>query len=391
VRLLQRASSLLPRDDPARARVLTGLGAALMEAGRLDKADRVLDDAGRIAMATGDARLAAHARVQRLQLGLQVDIGHAAAEVGGALPELLAVFERGGDEVGLCQAWRLRAFVHWTQASSAAAEDAWRQAAVHARRAEDERQLTEILGWLASAALWGPTPAPEGIRRCERFLTEVGGQQTGEAVIRNHLAGLYAMQDRVTEARQQLARGLAAFDELGATMTSSVTHPASFVAMLVGDAATAEAHLRRDYERLEQMGEHNYLATTAAFLAQAIAAQGRHDEAERFIVVSRDAGAGEDFLAQVIWQSLLAKILATRGQLKEAEELARAAVALAARTDFLNQHGDALLELAAVLAEAGRTRHARAAVGEALDLYERKGNLIATARARQLLERLTRP
>jgi tetratricopeptide (TPR) repeat protein len=210
-------------------------------------------------------------------------------------------------------------------------------------------------------------------------------------VIRNHLAGLYAMQDRVTEARQQLARGLAAFDELGATMTSSVTHPASFVAMLVGDAATAEAHLRRDYERLEQMGEHNYLATTAAFLAQAIAAQGRHDEAERFIVVSRDAGAGEDFLAQVIWQSLLAKILATRGQLKEAEELARAAVALAARTDFLNQHGDALLELAAVLAEAGRTRHARAAVGEALDLYERKGNLIATARARQLLERLTRP
>jgi class 3 adenylate cyclase/tetratricopeptide (TPR) repeat protein len=391
VRLLQRASSLLPRDDPARARVLTGLGAALMEAGRLDQADRVLDDAGRIAMATGDARLAAHARVQRLQLGLQVDLGHAAAEVGEVLPELLAVFERGGDEVGLCQAWRLRAFVHWTQASSAAAEDAWRQAAVHARRAEDERQLTEILGWLASAALWGPTPAPEGIRRCERFLTEVGGQQTGEAVIRNHLAGLYAMQDRVTEARQQLARGLAAFDELGATMTSSVTHPASFVAMLAGDAATAEAHLRRDYERLEQMGEHNYLATTAAFLAQTLAAQGRPDEAERFIVVSRDAGAGEDFLAQVIWQGLLARILATRGQLKEAEELARAAVALAARTDFLNQHGDALLELATVLAEAGRTRHARAAVGEALDLYERKGNLIATARARQLLERLTRP
>jgi tetratricopeptide (TPR) repeat protein len=199
------------------------------------------------------------------------------------------------------------------------------------------------------------------------------------------------MQGRAEEARQVLARGLAAFEELGATMTSSVTHPASFVAMMAGDAEAAEGHLRRDYQRLEQMGEHNYLATTAAFLAQAVAAQGRHDEAERFIQASRDAGAGEDFLAQVIWQSLLAKILATRGQLKEAEELARAAVALAARTDFLNQHGDALLELAAVLAEAGRTRHARAAVGEALDLYERKGNLIATARARQLLERLTRP
>jgi tetratricopeptide (TPR) repeat protein len=172
-------------------------------------------------------------------------------------------------------------------------------------------------------------------------------------------------------------------------MTSSVTHPASFVAMLAGDMATAEAHLRRDYRRLEQMGEHNYLATTAAFLAQAIAAQGRHDEAEHFIAVSRDAGAGEDFLAQVISQGLLARILAARGQLAEAEELSRAAVALAARTDFLNQHGDALLELAVVLAEAGRTTEARAAVDQALGLYERKGNLVSAARAREWLERPT--
>jgi tetratricopeptide (TPR) repeat protein len=174
-------------------------------------------------------------------------------------------------------------------------------------------------------------------------------------------------------------------------MTSSVTHPASFVAMLAGDAATAEAHLRRDYQRLEQMGEHNYLATTAAFLAQAVAAQGRHDEAEPYVAVSRAAGAGEDFLAQVIWQGLLARILAGRGQLAEAEKLARAAVALAARTDFLNQHADALLELAAVLAGAGRTPEARAAVGEALGLYERKGNRVAAARARWGLERLPPP
>jgi class 3 adenylate cyclase/tetratricopeptide (TPR) repeat protein len=391
VRLLQRASSHLPLDDPTRARTQKSLGAALMEAGRLAEADRVLEDAGRIAVATGDARLAAHARVQRLLLGLQVDMGSAAVEVGRALPELLGVFERGGDEAGLCQTWRLRAAVHWTQASAAAAEDAWRQAAVHARRAGDERQLTEVLGWLASAALWGPTPAPEGIERCERYLTEVGSQQTGEAVILNHLAGLYAMQDRLTEARQLLARGMAAFEELGVTMTSSVTHPASFVAMLAGDAAMAEAHLRRDYEGLEAMGEKGYLATTSAFLAQALVAQGRHDEAERFIAVSRDAGAGEDLLAQVVGQGLLARILAARGQLGEAEELARAAVALAARTDFLNQHGDALLELAAVLAEAGRATDATAAAGAALELYGRKGNRIATARARQLLERLTRP
>jgi len=388
VRLLQRAASLLPIDDPARARAQTGLGAALLEAGRLDQADRVLADAGRIAEVAGDRGLAARARVQRLLLGLQVDMGSAAAEVGQALPELLAVFEQAGDEVGRCQAWRLRAAVHWLQADSAAAEDAWRQAAVHARLAGDERQLTEVLGWLASAALWGPTPAPEGIRRCERYLEEVGSHQTGEAVILNHLAGLYAMQDRVAEAGRLLARGMAAFEELGVTMTSSVTHPASFVAMLAGDAATAEAHLRRDYEGLEAMGEKGYLATTAAFLAQAIAAQGRPEEAERFIQVSREAAGEDDLSAQMVWQGLQARILAARGQLAEAEELARSAVALAARTDFLNQHADALLELAVVLDGADRAADARVAVSDALGLYGRKGNLLAAAHARQRLERL---
>ena len=200
-----------------------------------------------------------------------------------ALPGGLARGRR--DEVGRCQAWRLRAAVHWLQADSAAAEDAWRQAAVHAR-----------------------------------------------------LAGLYAMQDRIAEAGRLLARGMAAFEELGVTMTSSVTHPASFVAMLAGDPATAEAHLRRDYEGLEAMGEKGYLA------------------------------AG--------------------GRLAEAEELARSAVALAARTDFLNQHGDALLELAVVLDKAGRAAEARVAVTDALGLYGRKGDLLAAARARRRLERL---
>ena len=66
-------------------------------------------------------------------------------------------------------------------------------------------------------------------------------------------------------------------------------------------------------------------------------------------------------------------------------------MALAARTDFLSQHGDALLELAAVLAGAGRTAEARATVGEALELYGRKRNLVASARARRLLQRLPHP
>ena len=54
VNLLVRAAALLPRDDAALARLYTSLGAALTEAGQLEKATATLDDAQRIAAANGD-------------------------------------------------------------------------------------------------------------------------------------------------------------------------------------------------------------------------------------------------------------------------------------------------------------------------------------------------
>jgi DNA-binding SARP family transcriptional activator len=388
VRLLQPASSLVEPDDPALVRLLTQLGAAMMEAGQLDQAAGALERAQQATSTAGDRRSWAHVRVQQLFLGLQVDVRRTTAAVAPLLPEVLRIFECDGDQLGLCQAWRLRAAVHWMQADSAGAEEAWQRAVAHAREAGDERQLTEIFGWLASAALWGPTPAPDGIGRCERFLAEIGGHRTSKAVILNHLAGLYAMCGQVDRANLLLARGRAIFDELGATMTSAVTQPASFVAMLTGDPATAEAHLRRDYESLERMGEKGYLATTAALLARAIAAQKRYDEAERFVAVSQEAGADEDRLSQIIRQGVLARILTAREHLAEAEELARATVALAGQTDFLNHRGDALVDLSQVLKAAGQPTDARTAFSEALGLYERKANLLAVARLRPRLERL---
>ena len=54
----------------------------------------------------------------------------------------------------------------------------------------------------------------------------------------------------------------------------------------------------------------------------------------------------------------------------------RSAVALAAQTDLLSQHADALLDLAHVLAAAGRSPEAQvSAATQALDLYQTKGNL----------------
>jgi hypothetical protein len=81
-------------------------------------------------------------------------------------------------------------------------------------------------------------------------------------------------------------------------------------------------------------------------------------------------------------------VLASRRLLKEAEALAGEAVALAARTDFLNFNGDALVDLAGVLRIAGRSGDAIPVVEEAIALYERKGNVVSAAKARALLEEL---
>ena len=348
-----------------------------------------LDDAQRIAAANGDEGQRAHARVQAFLLALKLAPNEAAEEIAQALPELRNEFARSLDEVGVCQALQLEAAMYWEYARSAAAENAWQCAAEYARRANDRRQLTEILGWLASAALWGPTPAAEGIRRCEDYLEEIGNHPRGQAMVLNHMAGLYAMQDKVDIAHATLNRSKSHLDTLGPTITAAVTQPAAFIAMLAGDPATAEMHLRLEYDSLNQMGEKGILATTAALLARSIMAQGerRYDEASQLIEISQEAAEGEDLSAQIICQGLSARILVDRGRNTEAVELASSAATLAAQTDLLSPHADALLDLAQVLAASGRISEAHAVATQAFDLYQRKGNLPGT---RESLRHLTR-
>jgi tetratricopeptide (TPR) repeat protein len=389
VNLLTRASALLPPDDPALARLYTSLGTALTEAGQLEKASVTLDDAQRIAAANGDEGQHARARVQALLSGLQLAPNKTAAEIDQALPELREEFARDLDEVGLCQTLQLEAAMHWIHSRSAAAEEAWRRAAEYARQTNDRRQLTEILGWLASAALWGPTPASEAIRHCEDYLEEIGSHPRGQAMILLDMAGLYAMQDNVEIALETLSRAKSYLDALGPTRTAAVTEPAAFVAMLAGDPATAEMHLRTEYESLSRMGDKGFLATTAALLARAIAAQDekRYDEAIELIAISQEAAAGEDLSTHIIGQGLSARILADRGHHAEAVELATSAVALAELTDLLSQHADVLLDLAHVLASSGHLSDAEAAANQARGLYQRKGNLPGT---RESLAYITR-
>jgi hypothetical protein len=133
------------------------------------------------------------------------------------------------------------------------------------------------------------------------------------------------------------------------------------------------------------MGERGLLATTAAMLAQALYAQGRADEAEAQCAVSEAAAPRDDLVTHVMWRGVRAKVLARAGHAQAGEALAREAVGLVERTDMLVIHGDALLDLAEVLRLAGRADRATEAASAALAVHERKGNLVAAARARAWL------
>jgi DNA-binding SARP family transcriptional activator/predicted ATPase len=377
VNLLDRAAALLPGDDPALGRLYTSLGTALIEAGQFEKAKATLDQAQRITAANGDDRQHAHARVEALLLGLELDPDAAAIDITRALPRLRKEFDRSLDDLGMCRTWQVEAALHWNHTRSGAAEYAWQRAAEYARRVNDRRQLADILAWLASAALWGPTPAKEGIQRCKDYLDEIGNHPFGKAVILQYMAGLHAMHDDFAAAHETLNNAKSLLDSLGAEVAASNAQPAALIAMLAGDPATAEKLLRLEYDSLYRMGERRYLASTAAKLARAIAAQGqsRYNEAIRLIATSREAAAGEDLNPQAISQGVLARILAERGRDREAEELVRSATTLAAQTDMLSEHADILLDLAHVLVALGRVSEAHATTARAVDLYQRKGNL----------------
>lgn len=81
-----------------------------------------------------------------------------------------------------------------------------------------------------------------------------------------------------------------------------------------------------------------------------------------------------------------ALLLAQRGELEQAEALARTAVVAAeTKTDSVWLQADTHADLAAVLERAGRIDEAREALERSLALWERKGCLPCAQRLREQL------
>src|SRR5262249_27894542 len=203
--LLERVSRLLPSDDSRRIELLVELSAALIERGRLAEAVPALDEAERLAAAANDQRLTSHVLIQR-QFPRALGGGEGGLEeAGGTGAVAVPVFERFGDDLGVCRARRLEAWFFFNEARAEAAATAWERAAVHARRAGDRHEFYESLRWIASMLWFGPTPAVEGIRRCEAMRAEGRESPEAEAGSLPQLACPHASVGRVAVSRALVA------------------------------------------------------------------------------------------------------------------------------------------------------------------------------------------
>jgi tetratricopeptide (TPR) repeat protein len=184
-----------------------------------------------------------------------------------------------------------------------------------------------------------------------------------------------------------MARAISAAEGGHEVERNSLISPAAGrIELLAGDAGAAERLLRPACERLDLIGELGYLASAVPLLLEALYRLGRDEEALR--VSERwhpdRLTVPEDVDAQVAWRAVRAKLLARRGEVAEAESLAREAVAQASSTDDIQLRAEALTALAEVLRIAGSSGQAEAALGEAIAFYERKGNLVAAATVRAM-------
>jgi class 3 adenylate cyclase/predicted ATPase len=378
--LLGRAAVLLPEDGSPRAELLGSLGSALVLAGNFTEADAVLTQAIDAGVATGNRRLELHAVLERAFLralthpeGVE-ELRRVAEQ---ALPEL----EELGDELGLAKAWRRIADVHWMVNHWSEQAQALEQALVHARRAGDEREAAGALMRLPMSLYYGPMPVPEATARAQAILEQAQGARVVQSTALVCLAALHAMSGRFEEARPLLAQGRAISDELGFRVwVAGFSLAAGDIELLADDPVAAERELRRGYEALETMGERALLATVAAELARAVCAQARYEEAEQLTSVSEELARPLDVSAQIAWRTVRATCIAARGELADAEAVAREALRAAEQTDDLNRQARVLVALADIVRPAGREAEAASLEEQALALFERKGNVVLAER-----------
>jgi tetratricopeptide (TPR) repeat protein len=366
----QAALSLWPEDaHQQRAGLLRLLGTVLQETGELEQAEVALTEGAAAAVAADLPAVRARISVQLADIHLLH--GGPDAEALAECEAATAVLAAEGDLDGLAEAWTLTGRLRFWLGESPADQEALERAIAYARQSGNHRAQMQASGWLGGTFTVLPVPADAAIERAEQLLQTTDGDPWAEADLLTSISLLYAYVGRFADARAAIARAQSVYDRSEAKLTWAMgASMAGFMELIAGDPAAAEHHLREGYEALRAMGERGYLSTVVGYLAEALYAQGRLDEAQGMTEEAEAATGPSDIDAKARWRAIRAKLLARAGQFPAARRLAAEAEALVSPTPWAALKVQVLMTKAEVNRLAGARDQAAVSLRAALRIAQ---------------------
>jgi predicted ATPase/DNA-binding SARP family transcriptional activator len=382
---LERALAADPAGPQLRADLFRLLGTVQFAVADLEQAEATLAQGLQVAAAAGLP--VAEARIRVLQADIQAGQSGAYAELLHECEAAVAVLESAGDLDGLAEALLVTGRIRWFAADPVAAEIAFQRAADCARQSGNHRAEREAGTWLTAVLFDLPVPAQEAVGRAERLLEAASGDPWAEAAILQPLIMLYGRAGRFADARAACRRVQPILAAAGAELDWAICAKlAGMTELIAGDPVAAEQNLRQGYEALSAIGERGQYASIATWLAEALYAQGRFDEALRLTEEAEALAGLEDSEAQGRWRATRAKLLAQRGQFPAAVRLAEEAVTLIPATFDTSERAEFLLAKAEVDRLRGALGEAEACARQALEFYQNRQMVPLAQRTRALLD-----
>jgi tetratricopeptide (TPR) repeat protein len=357
--------------------LLSALADRVYEAGDAPRAESILADAIADADRVGDEGAAAMARliltfVQSSTRSAELAESFAETERQGA------ILARVGDDAGARLAQAGGAFLLF--AMGQAGEANRRAEALLQLERSDENWHRQARQSAGASSVWGPLPVVEAIARIERANSNDVGAYRG-------LSRLRALQGRFDEALELNHKARVANEDLGNRHQVVSTQAAEGeIQFHAGNFAEAERLIRAGFEAMAATGDRSYASTHAVDLGSVLLELHQDDEAWKYGTIAREWSSSDDVVSQAGGRAVQARVLSRRGEHDAAEALASGAVAIMAKTDYLERHGEALVHQAKVLQESGKADEALAAAREGLALYERKGATFFAERTRRLID-----
>lgn len=377
--LLSRARELLPAGHPGQWEVSFRLSEAHETMGRHSPADALLSEMLATERATSDRRIVLELERARVRFATGPD-PMTLDEIVDLAESALEQYEAAGDEARMAQALFMLGEVARRRGRVSEMKEVVRRGMAHADRSDSGREQLGARRLLATALEMGPTPVLRCIEECEELAIWRGKDNPAVLPV---LAHLHAMIGEFGRSREMIVRAKRVLRERARArrprMLLRKRH--AEIETLTGDLDSAEHQLSRALQLGLEMETRDEASEVAALLARVLFRKEVFDEAATMSELSRQQAPVESVTPQVRWRAARGLTLAAHGEFEQGLRLARQALDQVP-DDMLNLRADTSLDLARILRAAGYRDEAREAVNETIDLYERKGNVVAAARAR---------